>query len=704
MLPEKYTVEQEKVLSAPLEGSLFIEGSARTGKTTAVLARLEKTLSEFPGYQVLILTPQQSLARPYRDFMKTDQVINCGIPRITTISGIARDLLHIFWPEVKNIFNFAKNASEPIFLSLESAQYCMSRIVDPLLEKGYFQTIKIEKHRLYSQIIDNLNKSAIHGLSLESIPTRLLSGTADPSILGNAFQQVSECALSFRNFCLENNLVDFSLLMHIARTYLFARELPLKFLHARYRVLIADNIEEDTPIAHDFYRTQTPYFNTASLIFDHHGGFRTFLGADAENAYTLKSICDQSITLTEQVESYPEMDTFRVGLLACIDKRADQPPRFKLPDQVQLSVYQFLPEMISGVVSRVETLVANGVQPSEIAVLSPYLSDVLKYSISEKLAEKRINLQTSRPSRKYLASSSIKAILTLACIAHPDWGLPISHYEFRDCLMRLVRDMDIIRADHAARALLGKKDDGQVFRSFDALTNLSLQETITFAIGEKLALLSAWMTDYFENGVAPLDIFLQRLFGEVLSQPSFALHTDLDAANDISRIIRSIRLFRSFSSTVFDLQEPSFGKAYIKSIQQGLLPSAFSGIEPDVQGVLISPAHTFLMQNRSVAYQFWLDIGSLGWWERLYQPLTNPYVYQKRWGQETAWNENREFAVNQAMMGKLINGLLLRCQQGVFASVVNTNEYGAQNSGPLLKAFQKMVKKDRKIGLEEDHV
>ena len=47
--------------------------------------------------------------------------------------------------------------------------------------------------------------------------------------------------------------------------------------------------------------------------------------------------------------------------------------------------------------------------------------------------------------------------------------------------------------------------------------------------------------------------------------------------------------------------------------------------------VLLAPAYTFLMSNRPVAHQFWLDVGGTGWWERLSQPLTHPYVLSRRW-------------------------------------------------------------------------
>ncbi len=704
MLPNQFTVAQNKVLTAPLDGSLFIEGMAMTGKTTACLSRLDLLLNQFAGHQILIMAPQQSLAKPYRDHLFSKNNPLGGIPRVTTISGLARDLVSIFWPEIKTVFDFTGGASEPFFLSLETAQFCMARIVDPLLEKGYFQAVKIERHRLYSQIIDNLNKAAIHGLSPADIAKRLISTSSDPGMLGVAYHQVAECAASFRSFCLQNNLIDFSLLMEIARQYLFSKDLPRSYLNARYQVLIADNIEEDTPLTHDFYRHSIQTFSSATLVFDHHAGFRTFLGADSDHAYELKTVCDFSLTLDEPLNRTPSVNEFRTSLLACIDPQVFPSSMSEIPQDIHLSVYQFLPEMIDNVVVEIDRLIQSGIPADDIAVLTPYLSDVLKYSITEKLSKKGINLRTFRPSRKYLASSAIKALFILARLAHPDWHLPLSHFEFRDCLMRLVKDLDVIRADYAAKALLGKNDRGQFFRSFDELTNLGLQETITFSFGHHLSGLAEWLADYTSGPVAPLDVFLQRLFGEILSQPGYTLHADLDAANDIARAIQSVRAFRAFSSSVFNFDEPALGKAYIESIHAGLLPASFDMGHQEQEGVLIAPAHSFLMQNRSVAYQFWLDIGSLGWWERLYQPLTNPYVYQSSWEENSSWNENREFAVNQAMMAKLINGLLLRCGQAVYASIVQTNEFGAQNSGPLLRAFQKLVKKGRRLNMEEDHV
>lgn len=169
-------------------------------------------------------------------------------------------------------------------------------------------------------------------------------------------------------------------------------------------------------------------------------------------------------------------------------------------------------------------------------------------------------------------------------------------------------------------------------------------------------------------------------------------------------MIRSIRAFRSFAKEVFGFDDSALGKEYLRSIDSGLIPSAFRDLSKNEVSVTIAPAFTFLMQNRSVDYQFWLDIGSLGWWERLYQPLTNPYVYQSKWKEDQVWGQENDYKVNQSVMERLIGGLLLRCNRGIYASILQTNEFGAQNIGPLLQTFQTFMKRSRGFAKKGDHV
>ena len=113
----------------------------------------------------------------------------------------------------------------------------------------------------------------------------------------------------------------------------------------------------------------------------------------------------------------------------------------------------------------------------------------------------------------------------------------------------------------------------------------------------------------------------------------------------------------------------------------------------DLPAVQVSPAHAFLMENRHVKVQFWLDIGAMGWWERLNQPLANPYLLNRNVNMTQRWTEAHEFNANQDAMLHVVEGLLNRCTERVIACAVRTNEYGSETRGPLQQAFQTLQKR-----------
>jgi len=109
--------------------------------------------------------------------------------------------------------------------------------------------------------------------------------------------------------------------------------------------------------------------------------------------------------------------------------------------------------------------------------------------------------------------------------------------------------------------------------------------------------------------------------------------------------------------------------------------------------VLLAPAYTFLMSNQPVDYQFWLDVGGMGWWERLYQPLTHPYVLSRRWTQGTVWTDADEVAARQDALYRLTLGLVRRCRRKVYLALSELNEQGSEEKGPLLQAIQRVLRR-----------
>jgi hypothetical protein len=107
--------------------------------------------------------------------------------------------------------------------------------------------------------------------------------------------------------------------------------------------------------------------------------------------------------------------------------------------------------------------------------------------------------------------------------------------------------------------------------------------------------------------------------------------------------------------------------------------------------VLVAPAHTFLMMNRPVAVQFWLDPGSSGWVQRLLQPLTHPYVLSRHWQSGRLWTDADEVNAETESLARLAGGLLSRCREKLFLAIADLSETGFEQRGTLLRAFQKVI-------------
>ena len=690
-----YSDTQNEIIRSSLDGSLFLEGPAGSGKTTAALGRLGRLLEENPGHQILVLVPQRSLGMPYQEFMRTNQSYRGSLPSILTLGGLARRMINLFWPLVAQEAGFHDPLHPPQFLSLETAQYCMAKIVNPYRDKGYFDSVTIENNRLYSQIIDNLNKAAVVRFPLTEIAQRLRSDqNLDPSI-ATALDQTQKCALDFRKYCLENNLLDYSLQIETFLDHVWPKDLCRKYFHLYFQNLIYDNIEEDVPAAHDLVREWLSKFRSALLILDQNGGYRTFLGADPLSAQSLQKTCKSHISSRDSFQQSQGIQAFKSALTGCI---RHEPPRQASADytsSLSLRDYHFYPEMIAGITGEIDTLVhGQSIDPGQIVILAPYLSDVLKFTLTKSLEDLNIPSYSSRPSRMYLEDPAVKCVLTLAKLAHTKWDIPVSNYELRDTLLQILPGMDIMRADLIVQTLYSERSQVDGLRSFDSIVNPGMQERITFTYGKKIEVIRTWLQETARVDPQPLDIFLSRLFGELLSQNGFGFYADFEAAERVSQLIYSIKSFRQFLASVFSIDDISAGIEFIKTLEAGLLPSVFLPKEEEhANAILIAPAHSFLMENRPVANQFWLDIGSMGWWERLNQPLTNPYILRRGWQPGQLWTDAQEYQANQEHMQRIVEGLLNRCRRKVYVSSVQVNEYGSEQRGALLRAFHTLRKR-----------
>jgi superfamily I DNA/RNA helicase len=689
---------QQQVIESPLDSKHFVSGPAGTGKTTAGVERMRALLAQgVPGESILMLTPQRTLQEPYLDLLYSPERSAGGEVTPATIGGLARRKVDLFWPLAAEAAGFANPDQPPIFLTLETAQYYMAHLVRPLLDEGYFESVTIDRNRLYSQIIDNLNKAAVIGFPYTEIGTRLDSSYFGDPAQRRVYADAQDCANRFRQYCLDHNLLDFSLQLEIFANTLWTQDIVRDYLSRTYRHLIYDNVEEDMPRAHDIIRDWLPDFDSALLIYDEHGGFRQFLGADIHTGWVLRELCNEHIVLDESFVMSADVAGLSDSLVEAIvpgfeGKRKDE----RSENALGIITSRFYPELLDAVVDETQSLISNSqISPSEIVILAPYLSDALRFSITNRLEARNIPWRSHRPSRSLRDEPASHALITLAALAHPHWNIHPPKFDVAYALMQSIDGLDLIRAQLLTEIIYRQRDFW--LAPFDNIKP-DVQERITFSVGNRYSALRDWILAYRESEQLPLDHFLRKLFGEVLSQAGFGFHSNFDSVRVAASLVESVKKFRQslesdFRSTEDRQNFSSLGQEYIQMLQDGVIAASYVELwkTEDKDAVLVAPAHTFLMMNKPVTIQFWLDPGSSGWYERLSQPLTHPYVLSRSWGADRQWTDADDVQYSKEAMARLISGLLRRCRERVYLGIAELGESGYEQRGELLRAIQKTI-------------
>lgn len=690
---------QIELAEGSIQSKIFLEGQAGSGKTTTAVARMSYLLNNgIPASSILLLVPQRTLAAPYQNFLRRAQSLSGEIVSILTIGGLARRMVDLYWPLVSEVTGVASPERPPSFLTLETSLYYMAHLVRPLLDQGIFESVTIDRNRLYSQILDNLNKAAIVGFPHTEIGSRLREAWFDDTAQSHIVADAQRCATLFREYCLQNNLLDFSLQIEIFIKHLWPNSICRNLIRRTYQHLIYDNLEEDVPIAHDLVREWLPDLHSALLIYDQDAGYRRFLGADPESGHSLVNECDELHVFNDSFVSTQALQLFGVQIGMSLEQSTtsrlpvinsgELDAVLRFPDQI----LRFFPQMLDWTIDNVDRLIKAGTPPREIVLLAPFLPDSLRFALTSRLDARGIPYRSHRPSRSLRDEPVAQALLTLAALAHPDWSIHPSQFEVAYALVQTIDGLDLVRSQILVETAYKNSSGKPNLMPFETIHS-TMRERITYTIGNRYNQLRIWLEEYSNEPVAELDFFFSRLFGEILSQPGFAFHTNFSAGTISQNLIESAQKFRWAVSehTLFpgSVDQATPGKEYLTMIQEGILAAQYiqSWQVPDEDSLLIAPAYTFLLSNIPVDYQFWIDAGSPAWSERLFQPLTHPIILSRHWAPGRAWTDVDEYEYNRESLYKLVLGLLRRCRKQVFLGLSELGEGGYEARGLLLRAI-----------------
>ncbi|MSP12205.1 MAG: hypothetical protein EXR62_04515 [Chloroflexi bacterium] len=722
------TTEQKNISHLPFRSApLWIEGDAGTGKSTALIEHLRYLLSAgVEAYSILVLLPDRVARHRYRRDLSRLVSGPQGEVELHTYSSLAQSMVALFWPLVARSAGVSRASRPPIFISYEAAQYLMHRIIEPLLELGYFDGIHLRRQRLVSQLLDNLNKAAVNGYPLAAVESRLCGAWLGGPERLTHYHQVQETINRYRQQSLSQGILDISLSIEIFHQQLVQNETFWRYFDERYRHLVVDNVEEMVPVTHDFIRKlmqraettgfpistgaglSSPTLDSALVASDRSGGFRVFLGVDIASARNLKPLFPATQELDK---SFCSSDAL-VALARAVDFRLRE-GRGSPDDALALTalgepiITRFRAQMVEQVADQVQQMVhERDIPAGEIAIIAPYADAVLRYFLERALQARQIPLRIIRRFESLRDEPIVRTVMTLACLAHPYWQISPPAFDVAEALAMSVRRMDRARAVLATHEIYDP-----AIPALNSLTALrpAILERIGYANVELIEELVQWLADYASRkypppGVPgetsaprqPLDLFFQQLFGEILSQQRFGLDFPQDEARMISKLVESAKRFvestRHEALPAMDLatSDADVGRRYLEMIYQGTVAAQYLLDElPLADSVLlVTPVYTYLVGGYTSGYQFWLDVGSTGWWEPPAQPLTHPQVMSRSWPAGQPWTETDANNSRITTLTRLVTGLTQRCRKQIIVCTSQVEIGNESQDGPLWRTLQ----------------
>ncbi|MFQ5594529.1 MAG: UvrD-helicase domain-containing protein [Anaerolineae bacterium] len=693
------TAEQHAAVEWPVSGvgHRALVGPAGSGKTTALIHRIAYLLEQrVPGYSILVLVPDRQTRERFRELL--NQVVRepHSDVEIFTYFSLARRFDTLFWPLVARDAGFEHPERPPAFITFELAQYLMHQIAEPLVGAGYFEGLALRPARLVSQLLDNLNRAAVNGYHYSQIGERLKGGWPGDAERLVYFDQAQTCAEAFRSECLGRGVLDISLTTEVFHQQLIRNPQFWRYFTERYRHIVVDNLEEMVPTAHELIRKLLPITDSALLALDEGGGYRYLLGADLEAAEDIVAETSQQMRLDNTFTSRPPMLELGRVVAGFLDAASSRPAvRDEALPPLQLIGRPYRSQMIQAVAEEIGRLIHQGTDPGDVAVIAPYVDGVLRFTLRETLAEAGLSVRVVRRYQLLRDESIVRAALTLAALAHPEWDIQPTSFDVTESLHLLIDDLDFIRA----RLLVQRTYDegwGEL-RPTDEIAP-DAADRIGIEPLKRYAQLQSWLAAYREQALhESLDHFLRRLFEAVVRGPGRLNNLPPGSTDVLARLIASAQHFRKEAPAIG--VEPPAGRHYWLMVQQGVVSAQYLIEETAENAVLLAPIHTYLLSGHHARYQFWVDAGSIDWWRPPHQVLSNPFVLSHRWPASAPWTEATDYQTRNGILARIVRGLCHRCRDGVFICTSDMESSGSpQESSPLLRVITRIqVKRERRM-------
>ena len=568
---------------------MLLDGTPVTDKTKILSDKYAELLnSGVKASEILVLVQNSNLKNKFiehtLDKLKHDSIEKM---QVHSFFSLVYNTINDNWAFIENGNPFPDAKILPNLAGLEVSQFILKDIIKSVQFKGY-NSKKSLLHQLlrrYSLIVQN-------NLSDDDVQLR-------SNILGESFAEDAKNAL--KKFLAKTlQLRDFD---YLRQTLVFNYVYKNTDYFKNIKYLIVDDGDEVTPVCFDFIKYLAPQLKDVFIAFDRKGASRAgYLSANKLAVWEYEKIFKQeAVPLTSDSKMFDDAENIYINIT---ENKTIPLKNFSIQSPSKRA------SMLDLAIGKINELLSRNVPANDIAIITPVIDEMLKFTLKERL-RKTVNPLYLSGSEKLIQNRLVLSVLTILKL----------NTRLKDKLSEF--DLRPVLADFLG---IPVKYCQKILENFDE---------------NKILIEQDFNLEEYSQKYKKFLSLLDRLAGssDKLSEQVCDIYEDLAEFSAISP--KEITKFNFFIKQLQDF-ENIFGAGFeerkeeiITQIENSIISeNPYSTLEIGEKDLVIGTPQKIIDNQIKTKYQFWLDVSSDEWIKSDTGPLYNAWVFQQGWSKD----------------------------------------------------------------------
>lgn len=616
---------------------MLIEGSIASKKTDFLIDKYSELINQgVSASQILVIVQNSTLKNQFQEKVFANISVDCVEKlQIHSFFSLVYNTVSDNWAflEDRNIFD--NPVILPNLAGLEVSQFILKDILRDVQFRGYNSRMSLlhQIFRRYSLIVQN-------NLSQKEVDERaeiLKEGFSDEASL--AIKRLLKKTLELRDFDYLRQCLMFN----------FIYKNTEYFKDIKY--LFIDDADECTPICIDFIEFLSKQLTDYYITIDALGSSRCgYLGADKNNYAKLIKIfgnnvlnLDEHSNLLQDANSlYKNINNSEINVL----------------NNFSFESFAKRSSMIEKALQTVKELLNRKVLPSEIAIISPVIDDMLKFTLKESVS-KSVNLMYLSGSEKLIQNRLVLATITVLKL-NTELKNSLSEFDIRVILSEFLH----IPLKYCSE-ILSTYTKKKILVPFDFVDEEYNQKYSKF-----LALL-----EYLSNSDKKISEQIVEIYNNLFSFPVY----DKLEINKFNFFLKQIIDFENVFGKDFNRRKTDI----ILQIENSIISeNPYSVLKIGRNDLIISTPQKIIDNQIKTKYQIWLDISSSEWIKSDTGPLYNAWVFQKDWDKPN-YTIDDNINLSRDKNARVLRKLTLCAQNFIYCYSSLFDSNGVENYGAI---------------------